>query len=101
MYDQYIGGLRLPLLFSFYKVLEHIPTFIGLLDWGSKIHQLHLCRRVRPPPMCVLNMTLNNLMVNLQGMQSTPLLLSLLGPLWPGVIATDRVLSMIGPYQTV
>ena len=28
------------------------------------------------------------------GMQSTPSLLSLPGPLWPGVVAPDRVLSM-------
>ena len=28
------------------------------------------------------------------GMQSTPLLLSLPGPLWPGVVAADRALSM-------
>ncbi len=28
------------------------------------------------------------------GMQSTPLLPSLPGPLWPGVLALDRVLSM-------
>ena len=27
-------------------------------------------------------------------MQSTPSLPSLLGPLWPGVVAPDRVLSM-------
>ena len=27
-------------------------------------------------------------------MRSTPLLLSLPGPLWPGVVAPDRVLSM-------
>ena len=30
----------------------------------------------------------------LQGMQSTPSLPSLPGPLWPGVEAPDRVLSM-------
>ena len=33
-------------------------------------------------------------MLELQGMRSTPLLPSLPGPLWPGVIALDRVLSM-------
>ena len=33
-------------------------------------------------------------MLELWGMQSTPLLPSLLGPLWPGVEAPDRVLSM-------
>ena len=29
-----------------------------------------------------------------QGMQSTPSLPSFLGPLWPGVVAPERVLSM-------
>ena len=33
-------------------------------------------------------------MLEIYGIQSTPLLASLLGPLWPGVVAPDRVLSM-------
>ena len=33
-------------------------------------------------------------MLEFGGMCSTPLLTSLLGPLWPGVVAPDRVLSM-------
>ena len=33
---------------------------------GCRIHRLHPCRRVRPPPMGVLDMTLNNLMVRFQ-----------------------------------
>ena len=33
-------------------------------------------------------------MLELWGMQSTPLLPSLPGPLWPGVVAPDRALSM-------
>ena len=33
-------------------------------------------------------------MQELLEMQSTPSLLSLLGPLWPGVVAHDKVLSM-------
>ena len=48
--------------------------------------------------MSVLDMTLNDgevpVMLELWGMQSTLSLLSLLGPLWPGVVAPDRVLSM-------
>ena len=32
--------------------------------------------------------------LELWGMQSTPLLPSLPGPLWPGVVAPDRALSM-------
>ena len=33
-------------------------------------------------------------MLELWGMWSSPLLLSLPGPLWPGVVASDRVISM-------
>ena len=33
-------------------------------------------------------------MLELWGMQSTPSLPSLPGPLWPGVVGPDRVLSM-------
>ena len=49
--------------------------------------------------MSVLDMTLSNMMVRLQyagvfGMQSTSSLPSLMGPLWPGVVAPDRVLFM-------
>ena len=35
-------------------------------------------------------------MLELWGMQSTPSLSSLPGPLWPGVVALDRVLRMGG-----
>ena len=53
-----------------------------------------------PPPKSVLDMTQNNLigeapvMMELWEMQSNPSLPSLPGPLWPGVIAPDRSLSM-------
>ena len=53
-----------------------------------------------PPPTSVLDMTLNNLMVrfqwywSLQGMQSTPSLPLLPSPLWPGMVAPERALSM-------
>ena len=42
--------------------------------------------------MCVLFMTLNNL--EFLGMKSAPLLPSLPGPLWLGVVSLDRVLSI-------
>ena len=53
------------------------------------------CFSVRPLNKCP-DMALNNLMVMLElwGMQSTPSLSSLPGPLWPGMVALDRVLSM-------
>ena len=50
--------------------------------------------------MSILDMTLNNsdgdssVILELCEVWSTPLLLSLTGPLWPGVVAPDRVLSM-------
>ena len=48
--------------------------------------------------MSVLNMSLNNdevpRMLGLWGMRSTPSLPSLSAPLWPGVVAPDRALSM-------
>ena len=64
------------------------------------MHQLYLCKGVNP--------TLNEcpgysikqsdgkaaIMVVLWEMRSSPSLPSLLGTLWPGVVATDRVLSM-------
>ena len=64
---------------------------------GCRIHRLLLCRVVRLPLMSVLDLTQNNLApvkLELLGMRSTPLLPSLPGPLWPGVEASDRVLSM-------
>ena len=35
------------------------------VGWGCRIHWLHLCRGVRPLPMSILDMTLNNQMVRL------------------------------------
>ena len=71
------------------------------VGWGCRIHRLHLCRGVRtPPPTSVLDMTLKQsigevpAMLELWGMRSTPLLPSLPGPLWSGVVAPDRALSM-------
>ena len=37
--------------------------FISPFGWGCRVHWLHLCRGVTPPPMSVLDMTLNSLMV--------------------------------------
>ena len=49
----------------------------------------------KTPPTSALDMTLNNpVMLKLWGMRSTPSLPSLPGPLWFGVVASDRVLYM-------
>ena len=47
-------------------IVLHFKSHICLVSWGWRIHRLHLCRGVRPPPMSVLDITLNNLMVRFQ-----------------------------------
>ena len=72
------------------------------VSWGCRIHWLHLCRGVRPPTPpneCPGYDTKQSddevpAVLELWGMRSTPLLPSLPGPLWPGVVAPDRALSM-------
>ena len=62
--------------------------------------RLLLCRGVRPPPNeCPRYDTKQSdgevpAVLELWGMRSTPSLPSLPGPLWPGVVAPDRALSM-------
>ena len=68
---------------------------------GFRIHWLHLCKEVRHP---IHNECLGYdtkqydgeapVKLELWGMWSTPSLPSLSGPLWPGVVTPDRVLSM-------
>ena len=66
------------------------------VGWGCRIHWLHLCRGVRPPPNVHPGYDTKQsdtevpVMLELWGMQSTPLLPSLPGPLWPGVVAPDK-----------
>ena len=68
--------------------------------WGSRIHQLLLFRGVTPlSNECPGYSTKQSdgkapVMLELLGMQSTPSLSSLPGPLWPKVVAFDKVLSM-------
>ena len=68
------------------------------VGWGCRIHQLLLCRGVRPPPNeCPGYDTKQSdgevpAMLELWGMRSTSSLPSLPGPLWPGVVAPDRAL---------
>ena len=64
------------------------------VGWDCRIHWLHLCRGVRHPPMSVLDMTVNILMVRIWRIRSTSSLPLLPGLLWPGVVAPDRVLSI-------
>ena len=73
---------------------SHCPV-----DWTCRIHRLHICRGVRPTnesPGYDIKQSDGkvSVMLELWGMQSTPSLPSLPGPLWSGVEAFDRVLSM-------
>ena len=75
------------------KQLKNINCPVG---WGFRIHQLLLCRGVRPPPNeCPGYDTKQSdgevpAMLELWGMRSTPSLPSLPGPFWPGVVALDK-----------
>ena len=66
------------------------------VGWGCRIHWLLLGRGVRPPPQWVSCYDAKQsdgevpVMLELWGRRSTPLLPSLLGPLWPGVVAPDK-----------
>ena len=77
-----------------------------LVGWGCRIHRLHLCRGVRPPPHheCPGHDTKQSdgevpAMLELWGMRSTPSLPLLPVPLWPGVVAHDMV-SIYGLNKT-
>ena len=49
-----------------FNYVRYYQLFCCPVGSGCIIHQLHPCRRVRPPPMRVLDMTLNNVMVTFQ-----------------------------------
>ena len=67
------------------------------VSWDCRIHRLHLCRVVTPSPNeCPRYDTKQSdgevpVMMKLWGMQSTSSLPLLPRPLWPGVVAPDRV----------
>ena len=76
---------------------KRMNPFICLVDWeGCRIHRLPLCRGVRPPPNeCPGYDTKQSdgevlAVLELWEMRSTPSLLLLPGPLWPGVVAPDK-----------
>ena len=70
------------------------------VGWGCKIHRLHLCIGIRPHLTSVLVYDTKQsdgevpAELELWGMRSNPSLPLLSGPLWPGVVAPDRALSM-------
>ena len=70
-----------------------------LVGWGFRIHRLHLCGGVRPFYECPGYETERSdgevpMMQELFEMRSTPSLSPVLGPLWSGMVAHARVLSM-------
>ena len=76
-----------------------IQVLICPVGWGWRIHRLLLCRGVKNPDECLCYDTKQSngevlAMLKLWGMQNTPSLPSLPGPLWPSVVASDRALSM-------
>ena len=69
------------------------------VGWSCRIHRLHPCRGVRLPRRVSWYDAQQSdgeapVILELCDMQSTPLLPSLPSPLWFGVVAPDRVLSM-------
>ena len=70
------------------------------VSWGCRIHRLHLCRGIRPPPNKCLGYNTKQsdgavpVMLELWGTRSSPSLSQLPGRLWLGVVASDRVLSI-------
>ena len=82
------------------KIILRQSSKLGIypVSWGCRIHRLHLCKGVRPPPHVRPGYDTKQSDGEVWGMQSTPSLPSFPGPLWPEVVAPDRVLSM-GPIE--
>ena len=76
------------------KVSPKPPPKSGLFSWGCRMHQLHFCRDKCPGYDVKQSDSETLVMLELWRMLSTLLLPSLPGPLWLGVVAPDRVLSM-------
>ena len=69
------------------------------VGWGCRIHRLYISGGVRPPNECPGYDTKQSdgvvpVVLELWGMQSTPSLPLLPGPLWLRMVAPDWALSM-------
>ena len=88
------------------KTIEYLSFNPSQIGRDCKIHWLHLCSEVSPPltpnegPRYDIKASEASTL-EIWGMQSTPSLPLRPGPLWPGVVAPDRVLSMGQIEQTV
>ena len=83
-------------VYQFFLLLLKTICSVG---WSCRIHWLNFCRGVRPSNECPsydIKQSDGEVPAVLEfwEMRSTPSLLSLLGPLWHGVVAPDRALSM-------
>ena len=85
----------------FYSFIENYSSSVA---WDCRIHWLNPCRGVRPSPNESPDYNTKQsdseilVMLELWGMQNSPLVPLLPGPLEPGVVTPDRVLSM-GPIK--
>ena len=90
------------LLYIYIYICKFYPEYVFMYASQCVKFCLVNCffaKRYPPPNECPAYDTKQSdgelwVMLELWGMQSTPLLLSLPGPFWPGVVAPDRVLSM-------
>ena len=74
----------------------HILTHTCQGCWGCRIYRVHLWREVILHRKCPGYYTKQSdgkvpVMLDIWGMRSTPSLLSLPVPIWPGVVAPDNV----------
>ena len=86
--------------------LKHVTLYVSCpVGWGYRIHRLLLCRGARPPTTTNTNNEYPGydtkqsdgevpVILELWGMWVTSSFPLLPGPLWPGMVAPDRVLSM-------
>ena len=82
------------------NAIFNTENLFGPVGWSCRIHRLHLYEGVRIPqkecPDYDMKQSYGEAPVTLKlwGMRSIPSLSLHYGPLWPGVVAPDRVLSM-------
>ena len=96
-----VGASKVNSVVMIYNLMTLHYIFITLtVIWGCRIHRLLLCRRVRSPPNecpeCDTKQSDVQVPVMLVPwrMRNTSSLASFPDPLWPGVVAPDRVQSI-------
>ena len=98
--DPYIYNIYISFLYAYIYIFIYTQVSCCQVSYGCRIQQLHHCRGVRLPQRVSYIYDTKQpdvefpVMQELWGLWSTPLLPSLSGLLWPGVVAPDRVQSM-------